>query len=62
MKQALSNLIANHIPDYDLDWTLRVGASDVAVGAVLYQTSKRDDGSLVHKTIGLLVINSVKQL
>ena len=52
MKLALSNSIANHFPDYDLDWTLRVDASKVAVGAVLYQTRKRDDGTLVHEAIG----------
>jgi len=37
MKRALSESIANHFPDYNLDWVLRVDASDKAVGAVLYQ-------------------------
>ena len=35
MKLALSISIANHFSDYDLDWTVRVDASNVAVGAVL---------------------------
>ena len=39
MKRALSQSVANHFPDYDLDWVLRVDASDKAVGAVLLQHS-----------------------
>ena len=34
MKKALSESIANHFPDYNLDWVLRVDASDKAVDAV----------------------------
>ena len=52
MKLALSNTIANQFPDYNLDWTLRVDASNAAVGAVLYQSCKRGDGSLVHEATG----------
>ena len=37
LKSALVQSTANHFPDYDLPWVLRVDASDVAVGAVLFQ-------------------------
>ena len=37
MKKPLSESVANHFPDYNLDWVLRVDASVKAVGAVLYQ-------------------------
>ena len=52
MKQALANSIALHFPDYSLPWTLRVDASDVAVGAVLYQTRTDSDGNEVQEPIG----------
>ena len=52
MKSALSNSVANHFPDYELDWTLRVDASKVAVDAVLYQTRKGTDGTVTHEAIG----------
>ena len=52
MKSALSNSVANHFPDYELDWTLRVDASKVAVGAVLYQTRKGTDGTVTQEAIG----------
>ena len=52
MKFALSNSIANHFEDYDLYWTLRVDASNVAVGAALYQTSMRVDGSVFYEAFG----------
>ena len=52
MKMALSNSVANHFPDYELDWTLRVDASKVAVGAVLYQSRKGPDGQVTHEAIG----------
>ena len=52
MKTALSNSVANHFPDYELDWTLRVDASKVAVGAVLYQNRIGSDGQVTHEAIG----------
>ena len=52
MKSALSNSVANHFPNYELDWTLRIVASKVAVGAVLYQTRKGTDGTVTHEAIG----------
>ena len=51
MKKALSESVANHFPDYNLDWVLRVDASDKAVGAVLYQ-ERPDDFGVVHEPIG----------
>ena len=51
MKRALSESVANHFPDYNLDWVLRVDASDKAVGAVLYQERPSDFG-VVHEPIG----------
>ena len=51
MKKALSESVANHFPDYNLDWVLRVDASDKAVGAVLYQERPSDFG-VVHEPIG----------
>ena len=51
MKTALSESVANHFPDYNLDWVLRVDASDKAVGAVLYQERPGDFG-VVHEPIG----------
>ena len=43
MKTKKANSIADHFPDYELDWTLRVDASKVAVGVVLYQTRTSPD-------------------
>ena len=51
MKIALSESVTNHFPDYNLDWVLRVDASDKAVGAVLYQERPGDFG-VVHEPIG----------
>jgi len=53
MKLALSVSAANHFPDYELDWVLRVDASDKAVGAVLFQERPADQfGVIVHEPIG----------
>ena len=53
IKTALSNSVANHFPDYELDWTLRVDAFKVAaVGAVLYQSRIGSDGQVIHEAIG----------
>ena len=48
MKQALIESVANHFPDYNLDWGLVVDASKVAVGAVLYQVRVELDGTKVY--------------
>ena len=52
MKLALSQSDSNHFPDYNLDWVLRVDASDKAVGAVLYQERPDSCGVIVHEPIG----------
>jgi len=52
MKQALSLSVSNHFPDYELDWVLRVNASDKAVGAVLFQERPDQFGVIVHEPIG----------
>ena len=52
MKESLVNSIALFFPDYLLPWTLRVDASDVAVGAVLFQTRTLEDGKEVYEPIG----------
>lgn len=52
MKKALANSVALHFPEYELPWTLRVDASDVAVGAVLYQTRTDSSGSTSDEPIG----------
>ena len=51
MKSALVNSTANHFPDYDLPWVLQVDASDVAVGAVLFQERTDQGGTVVHEPI-----------
>ena len=51
MKKALSESVANHFPDYNLDWVLCVDASDKAVDAVLYQ-ERPDEFGVVHEPIG----------
>ena len=50
MKEAVSSSVANHFPDYKLDWTLRVDASKVAVG--VDQTRNSPDGQVTHEAIG----------
>jgi phospholipid-translocating ATPase len=52
LKVALMQSTANHFPDYDLPWVLRVDASDVAVGAVLFQERTSVAGVTVHEPIG----------
>ena len=52
LKDALVKSQANHFPDYDLPWVLRVDASDVAVGAVLFQERTGKDGLTLHEPIG----------
>ena len=53
LKLELANSIAVHFPDYNLKWTLRVDASDVAVGAVLFQERVQDDMLVVNEIIGV---------
>ena len=52
MKQALADSVALHFPDYELPWVLRVDASRVAVGAVLYQVRTLSNGKIVNEPIG----------
>ena len=52
MKRSLVNSIALFFPDYALDWILRVDASDVAVGAVLYQIRIGTEGKEINEPIG----------
>jgi hypothetical protein len=52
MKESLVNSIALFFPDYLLPWILRVDASDVAVGAVLFQCRTLDDSKEVYEPIG----------
>jgi len=51
LKTALVNSTANHFPDYDLPWVLRVDASDAAVGAVLFQERTDQGGTITHEPI-----------
>ena len=45
-KQALVEAMPLFYPDFDLEWILRTDASDVGVGAVLFQVKPREDGTL----------------
>jgi len=51
MKLALSESVTKLFPKYNMDWVLRVDASDNAVGAVLYQ-ERPDEFGVGHETIG----------
>ena len=53
LKEALTNSISIHFPDYNLKWILRVDASDVAVGAVLFQEKELEDKSIQMEVIGV---------
>ena len=50
-KKALVNATKLFYPDYDLEWILRVDASDVGVGYVLFQVNIDDNNSIVHQPI-----------
>ena len=52
MKEGLAAAVALFFPDYSLPWILRVDASDIAVGAVLLQVRKKEDGTEVYEPIG----------
>ena len=52
MKEALVSAIARFFPDYSLTWVLRVDASNVAAGAVLFQVRIKDDGTEQYEPIG----------
>ena len=51
VKECLVQSVEKFFPDYDLNWILRVDASDTAVGAVLLQI-KIIDGKEVYQPIG----------
>ena len=53
LKKDLANSIAIHFPDYSLKWSLRVDASDYAVGAVLFQERVLEDGKVQQEPIGV---------
>ena len=48
VKLALAGSVARYFPDYELDWILRVDASDVAVCAVLLQIVTVDGKEAYH--------------
>jgi len=52
IKDTLQNATAIHFPDYELDWIMRVDASDIAVGAVLLQDFKDLEGKSNLQPIG----------
>ena len=53
LKKELANSISIHFPNYSLRWTLRVDASDNAVGAILFQTREDSEGKSVMEPIGV---------
>jgi RNase H-like domain found in reverse transcriptase/Reverse transcriptase (RNA-dependent DNA polymerase)/Integrase zinc binding domain len=53
-KSALSAAVEIFYPDFELDWTLRTDASQVGVGAVLFMTFTRNDGSIEFRPVGFL--------
>lgn len=51
-KQRLVAALSIHYPDYNLEWVMRVDASDVAVGVVLFQVYRASaDAAPVHQVI-----------
>jgi hypothetical protein len=52
LKDCLQEATAIHFPDYELNWIMRVDASDIAVGVVLLQELINEDGSSVLQPIG----------
>jgi hypothetical protein len=50
-KQALLSACELFYPNYELDWVLRVDASDRGVGAVLFQVAFSADGLPVHQPL-----------
>ena len=52
-KLAMVNSTTCYFPDYELDWVMRVDASEVAVGSVLFQKRPTADGNdYSHEVIG----------
>jgi hypothetical protein len=54
VKEALMDSVAIYFPDYNLDWILRVDASELAVGAVLLQVHENEDGEKAMQPLGFL--------
>ena len=52
VKKALVDSTVLHFPDYELEWIMRVDASEVAVGSVLFQIRKVDGKEDSHEVIG----------
>ena len=50
-KEAITNAATLYFPDYALPWVVRTDASEVAVGAVLYQERTLPDGTIRHEPI-----------
>ena len=50
-KEAITQAAKLHFPDYSLPWVVRTDASEVAVGAVLYQERTLPDGTIRHEPI-----------
>jgi len=50
-KEAISKACELYFPDYSLPWFLRSDASQVGVGAVLFQVATLDNGDLVNQPI-----------
>jgi hypothetical protein len=50
-KEAIKQAATLYFPDYSLPWVVRTDASEVAVGAVLFQERTLDDGTIRHEPI-----------
>jgi len=59
MNTALTQWVANHFPDYALDWVLRVDATDKAGGAVLFQERPDQFGIAVHEIFELASLYAI---
>jgi len=51
LKEAVSNSLSLFYPDYDLEWVLRTDASELGVGAALFQVYKEDGKEPVYQPI-----------
>jgi phospholipid-translocating ATPase len=50
-KEAITKAATLYFPDYSLPWVVRSDASEVAVGAVLFQERTLPDGTVRHEPI-----------